>query len=423
MKYSTSFYLEVRSKNKGNENSNLPIMLSITFEGKRLQYYTGYRCTPLQWSNEKTPSGDKVQQVKRNVTTPDGVSFSEVNRQLDKLSIEAGAILTRLEALGIKPTKTLLRDELNTFLNKKKKETITEEMEFFECYEKYMSEVNVSPGRKKHLNVNMNKLKAFRPETKLKDIDLQYLIDFQNYLYADNNLGKNSAIGQLKLFRTFVRYAYIKRDWIKSNPFDKFEIEQEIYGDPVYLTLEERDILYNTEVHVPHLERVRDIFVFQCLIGCRVGDLVKLTKANIIDDAIEYIAAKTKDNEPRIARIPLTTKAKTILSKYYLPDGSLLPFISDQKYNDYLKELFELVGLTRIVTIKDPKTRMGKQIRLCDYVSSHMARRNFVGGLYQKNAKDAIIASMSGHVENSKSFSRYRSIDRESQNEAIKLIE
>ncbi len=121
--------------------------------------------------------------------------------------------------------------------------------------------------------------------------------------------------------------------------------------------------------------------------------------------------------------MPLTPKAKSILSKYNIPDGTLLPFISYKNYNDYLKELLELVGLTRMVTVKDPKTQMGKQVRLCDYVSSHMARRNFVGGLYQKGVKDAIIASMSGHVENSKSFSRYRAIDHESQNEAIKLIE
>lgn len=423
MKYRTSFYLEVRSKNKGNENSNLPIMISITFEGNRLQYYTGYRCTPSQWSDEKTPSGERVQQVKRNVTTPDGISFSEVNKQLRTLSTEAGTILNRLEALGSKATISLLRSELNAFLNKKIKEPISEEMEFFECYEKYMNEANVSPGRKKHLKVNLGKLKAFRPETKLKDIDLQYLVDFQNHLYSDNNLGKNSAIGQLKLLRAFVRYAYIKMDWLKSNPFEKFKIEQEVYGEPVYLTIEERDMLYNAEISVPHLDRVRDIFVFQCFIGCRVGDLVQLTEDNIIDGAIEYIAAKTKNKEPRIARVPLTPKAKSILSKYNIPDGTLLPFISYQNYNDYLKELLELVGLTRMVTIKDPKTQMGKQVRLCDYVSSHMARRNFVGGLYQKGVKDAIIASMSGHVENSKSFSRYRAIDRESQNEAIKLIE
>jgi len=90
-----------------------------------------------------------------------------------------------------------------------------------------------------------------------------------------------------------------------------------------------------------------------------------------------------------------------------------------------LKDLFkhENVKITRMVTIADPKTRLSKQVPICDIASSHMARRVFVGILHKRGVKNEIIASMSGHVENSKAFSRYYNIDKEDQKTAIKLIE
>ena len=105
-----------------------------------------------------------------------------------------------------------------------------------------------------------------------------------------------------------------------------------------------------------------------------------------------------------------------------MPDGRLMPFITDQKYNDYLKDLFKEVGLTRSVTRQHPTTREQENVRLCDIASSHMARRSFVGNMFGK-VDSAIIASMSGHVANSKSFTRYHDVSRELQQQAIKLLD
>jgi integrase len=294
---------------------------------------------------------------------------------------------------------------------------------FFERFEQYKKDAPLSAGRKKHIGTTINKLTAFRPDTTFDSIDSQYLTDFKNYLSGDCNLSSNTTICELRRLRAFYGWA-IKKGWTNILPFTSFEIGAEAYGEPVYITVEERDILYNAEIENECHARVRDIFVFQCLIGCRVGDLLKMTKANIIKGNIEYIAGKTKDNKPRVARVPLTEKAKAILAKYDLPDNQLLPFISEVKYNKYLKDVFKLdkVKLTRNVTIPDPKTRKSAQKSIADLASSHMARRVFISSLYHKGVKDSIIASMSGHVENSKAFSRYYSVSEADQKEAIKLI-
>ena len=100
-----------------------------------------------------------------------------------------------------------------------------------------------------------------------------------------------------------------------------------------------------------------------------------------------------------------------------------IPYISDQKYNEYLKELFKDQDINRLVTKLDPKTRKSIQVPIRDIASSHMARRVFIGGLHHKGATNEIIASMSGHVENSKAFARYYNIGKSDQQSAISLIE
>lgn len=295
---------------------------------------------------------------------------------------------------------------------------------FFERFEQYKTDAPLSLGRKKHLGTTINKLKSFRPGTTFETIDSQYLTDFKNYLLGDCNLSSNTTICELRRLRAFWGWA-IEKKWTNNLPFSSFEIGAESYGDPVYISIAERDKLFYADIKDEHLARVRDIFVFQCLIGCRVGDLLKMTKANIVKGNIEYIAGKTKDNKPRVARVPLTEKAKAILAKYDLPDDMLLPFISDVKYNKYIKEVFKLesVDLKRMVTIPDPKTRKSVQKSIADLASSHMARRVFIGGLHKKGVKNEIIASMSGHVKDSKAFSRYYAIDEEDQKKAMKEIE
>lgn len=79
-------------------------------------------------------------------------------------------------------------------------------------------------------------------------------------------------------------------------------------------------------------------------------------KLNVVNEAIEYIPKKTKEGNPVTVRVPLNDKAKEILERHKEYKGKLLPFISEQKYNDAIKKIFKLAGVDRIVTILDPLT-------------------------------------------------------------------
>ena len=150
---------------------------------------------------------------------------------------------------------------------------------------------------------------------------------------------------------------------------------------------------------------------------------MRFTQSNINSGVLSYIAAKTRNEGERIAKIPLSAKAKQILSRYDLPDGRLLPLVALLEYNRKIKKVFEQVGLTRVVTIIDKKTLLEKHVTIDTVACTHMARRIFVGGLFNAGVNNEVIGSMSGHVAHSKAISRYYKVSDAQQLAAMKLIE
>ena len=169
---------------------------------------------------------------------------------------------------------------------------------------------------------------------------------------------------------------------------------------------------------------MRDIFVFQCVIGCRISDLYALTRSNLIDNCIQYVPKKTKDKTTKTVTVPLNSIAKEILDKYEdKAREALLPFASQYQYNKSIKKIFLAAGLTRPVIVIDPVTREQVIKPLHEIASSHLARRTFVGNLYKKVQDPSLISALSGHEEGSRAFLRYRNIDDELKANLVKLLE
>lgn len=238
--------------------------------------------------------------------------------------------------------------------------------------------------------------------------------------------GRNTICALFNKLKAFFNWMNEKKI-TSNNPFIGYEgVVSEKYGTPYYITLEERNQIAEADLSEhPSLAVQRDIFVFHCCIGCRVSDLMRLTPSNVIDGAIEYIPTKTKGESQKVVRVPLNERATALLQRYKNvdPKGRIFPFISAQKYNDSIKEVFRLSGVTRMVTIIDSITGKETQRPINEVASSHMARRCFCGNLYKKVKDPNLIASMSGHTEGSKAFNRYRAIDDESKKEAVSLID
>lgn len=211
-----------------------------------------------------------------------------------------------------------------------------------------------------------------------------------------------------------------------NNPFAKYVSSvYEKYGTPIYIKDEEVLQLADFDFsHNKHLETQRDIFIFQCCIGCRVGDMMKMTPANVINGGVEYIASKTAEERPETIRVPLSDRAQFIIDKHReeVKDGRLLPFMSQQKYNEAIKEIFEAAGITRLVTRLNPTTGIEEQVPINTIATSHMARRTFVGNLYKKVKDQNLVGALSGHSVGSKAFARYREIYEDMKRELVNVM-
>lgn len=235
---------------------------------------------------------------------------------------------------------------------------------------------------------------------------------------------ENSITGYFYRIRTVIKWCN-KRGLTRNNPFDQYQITQPMYGDPFYLTLEERDRVYYADLSGLGATHpvYRDIFMFQCLIGCRVSDLNRLTKANIVDGCVEYIPQKTRLEHANTVRVPLNQKALDILERYKELEDALLPRFSHFGYNKKIKEILKYVGIDRMVRVLDPKTREDVARPLYEVATTHTARKTFIGNLYKQVKDPNLIASMSGHSEGSRAFVRYRKIDDEMKKELVNLLD
>lgn len=435
MKYTIKFLIEARKTKK----PFAPINIDINYSGVRLRYFTGFRLSTDNWvynhgwitnnwdsEGKRVVSGCKAYEGKTQVTA------IQVNRLLNKVDGNIKGDLFDHYENNLPPPKEDVIAYLDKVLQKAVKEKAgsdqgepKKDTSFFTMYERYTKEAKVSPARRKQIKVTMNHLKAFDPSLTFEKVTHDKLSKFEKYLLTNKEKpkSKNTVSGQLKKFRAFWNWA--KKELTELHyPFEGYSIDAELYGEPIFLTKPEIDILYKAELTDERLKRIRDIFLFQCYIGCRVGDLIKLKRDNVINGMIHFVPRKTKDKKEVTVSIPITERAKAILSRYNLPDDRLLPFITAQKYNIGIGDLFknEKVKLERTVIRLNPLTREEEAVKLCDIASSHLARRSFVGNLFGK-VDTSIIISMTGHVKDSKAFGRYYSVNDELKKNALLNLE
>lgn len=445
----------IRVSTKKVQKANVRFRLR---DGRNVQllYASHIEVNPDYWDSKK-------QELKAKILY-DTAKRAEFNKSVADLK---STILEIYDSAPIKETLTSdwLKDEIDKALHPEKYEIIEKQKTFFENYKYFIEERKVSDIRRRNFKVICRALQRYElyrrfdgapgfrltfdsitPET-LRDFE-KFLIKEHTFFAKDDNgsficapsykpifdavpetrtpqpRGQNTISEIFTKIRTFFIWA-IDLELTTNNPFKNFKIQECVYGTPYYISIEERNKLYKTNFsRHPNLAKQRDIFVFQCLIGCRVGDLYKFTKDNIINGAVEYIPRKTKEGRPITVRVPLNTTAKEILERYKdIESPHLLPFISEQKYNVAIKRMFLGAGLTRPVTIINPTTRETEIKPINEIASSHLARRCFVGNLYKQVKDPNLVGVLSGHKEGSRAFARYREIDEGMKQDLVKLLE
>ena len=336
-----------------------------------------------------------------------------------------------------------------------KPKKLSVKVSFDELYDKFLSERKLGEGRKRHYEVLRRMIHRYESYAKCSQGRVRYSFDVVKvdkgvldnlYDYIENEYeyvetyprilednpeardikprGENYMSSVFKEVRAFFNWAY-KNKIIDSFSFEGFKMPSEQYGSPVYLTLDDVDVIARADFSDDkELEIQRDIFAFQCNVGCRIGNLLRLKKRDIINGAVEYIPTKTIKERAKTVVVPLNAIAMSIVEKYKdVPGDQLLPFISSQNYNKNIKTILEKAGITYLVTKLDSVTRTESKVPINEMANSHMARRTFIGNIYKLVKAPNLISALTGHAEGSRAFNRYRDIDIDMKRDLVKILE
>ncbi len=323
------------------------------------------------------------------------------------------------------------------------------ELSFFEIFSRFMETHQMSYNLYRHFAVLKKCLKKWEEDTgkpiNIHTIDKNGILDFKYFIAHEKRMvkgrettrGLNTVICMMNRLKMFFVWANGKNQksihrgnnfqYTSNNPFAGIGGEKDQYRtEPVILTKAELDTLKHVKLNA-RLSVQRDVFLFQCFTGCRVGDMLQLKKEDVVNGSLSYIPNKTLKNNtdiPTEVSVPLTRTALEILERYAgTASEKLLPFISAQKYNEAIKEIFTEAGLTRNISMQDPHTWQKITKPLNEIASSHLARRTFCGLLFETGQDISVICSMSGHAKNSRSFARYHAISENRKRSALSSFE
>lgn len=209
-------------------------------------------------------------------------------------------------------------------------------------------------------DTSINRLKEYirscyhRDDIMLAELDGQFIRDFDFWLKTDKHCQNNSALKHLKNLKKVVRIA-LANDWIKKDPFYGIHFKQEEVNVE-FLSREELDVLMNKGFTIKRLEQVRDIFVFCCFTALAFVDVQQLSREHLIKDNNGTLwIRKPRQKTNQMCNIPVLSIPQRILRKYEdnaecIKKGVLLPVISNQRMNAYLKEIVDLCSITKRLT-------------------------------------------------------------------------
>ena len=439
-------FLVLAKASKKNPGENKPIYIRVS-DGVAHDWKerTPFVVDPAVWNADRQEAT-----IKPIMSSSDREMWGDLNMKLAHLRNFINQKFTK-DKIANSVGSNWLEEALAEFFSK------PQETSIHEITSKFLTDPNhnIADSRKKQFAVLFRSLERYqlyvrltRPHMKkycldIREIDSDRLNDLWNYMRDEATIldkypeieaeiprrkktevrSTNTLAGIFKRFRSFLNWC-IDNNYLESNPFDHYHIESELYGTPIYLTTEEVKTIYATDLSSdPELEQQRDIFVFQCNIGCRVGDLLDFKKSDVVKGFISYIPDKTINENPRTVSVPLNDTAKAIVKKYKnTPGDKLLPFIRPQDYNDSIKKILRSAKITRQVVILDPVTRTEQKVSIASIASSHMARRTFVGNIYKQVKDPNLVGALTGHVEGSRAFARYRAIDDDMKKDLVKII-
>jgi site-specific recombinase XerD len=342
-KINVLFYLR---KSKVNAVGRMPIFQRITVNGQRFDISTGHYVDESKWSSE-------ISRMKGNSEEAHTVNSQlelfkanvyETEKRLFMKEVEITFESFKLEHVGkSERTRTLIpifQDHNNKI--------------------KALIGKDYAPGTLERYETSLKHTKDFLmwkyniTDIDITKIDHAFVTDYEFYLRTVRNCANNTAVKYIKNFNKIIKIC-LANHWIEKNPFANYKSKvKEV--DRVYLSEEELQDIINKDFGAGRLSLVRDIFLFSCFTGLAYIDVKNLTKSHISIgiDGEKWIFTHRQKTESA-SKIPILPVTQMIIDKYENhPQASnqdrLLPILSNQKMNAYLKEIAGVCKINKELT-------------------------------------------------------------------------
>ena len=341
--FSLLFYVK---KSKADTAGKANIYLRITLDGNRTELSIRRKILIDNWI------------ASSNMAKGNSQESQEINRYIIAIKNKIYQIEQNLIHQGLAVTATAIRD---VYLGKG-----SDDKMLVQIFQEHNDKVEKLVGKdfaagtleryrtaKKHIeNYILQEYKV--KDISVKEVDHKFITGFEYYLKTTRNCAHNSAIKYITNFKKIIRIAYAN-DWINKDPFVHWRAKLKIV-DREFLTEKELQTLVEKEFSIPRLEQVKDIFVFCCFTGLAYADVKKLSKDHLVFGITgeKWIKINRSKTDIR-SNIPLLSIPHTIIQKYADSNDLsgtelLLPVLSNQKMNAYLKEISDLCAINKNLT-------------------------------------------------------------------------
>jgi len=365
MKRSTFSLLFIAKKHKLLRNGEAPIYLRITINGEISELAVKRSIDPDFWDSNKGCSTLKKLEGK------------ELNYYLEQTKHKLFEVQKDLEFEGIELTARAVKDRY-LGIDSNSTTLIQAYIEHNEDMKKMIGKGVAFNTHKRHdtslrHTLEFLKEKYKRSDINFKEITPKFIKDYEIFLRTTRACNQNSTVKYIRNLGKIIRIG-LNNGWLRIDPFANLSYKT-IDVDKPYLTQNELEIVINKKINIYRIEQVRDIFLFCCFTGLAFVDVSDLTESDIITgvDGKKWIK-KQRHKTGNWCHIPLLPYAKQILKKYENHAGCqkknvLLPVISNQKMNAYLKEIGDLCGIEKELTTHVARHTFATTVTLTNKVS------------------------------------------------------
>ncbi|WP_278352876.1 site-specific integrase [Chryseobacterium gleum] len=343
MNNSKLYILFVLDKTNVNTKGKAPLRCRLTYSGKRKVFSTGLFIIPKQWDS------------KQQLIKPPNEENTFINTSLSLIKNEINQAFLFLQVSG--------KDfDIEDIYSQYKGDIPKQDKTILQIFQEHNIRVEKLIGKEysiatlwkfkqaKELLKDFIKYSFNKGDYHFKDLDLKFIQDYEFFLKAEKSLAPATTNKMIQRFRKIVKLA-ISQDIIHKEPFTSYKVKY-IKKEITYLTREELAKIEEYQFKAERLQIVADMFVFCCYTGLAYSEMVNLEKSHIIkgfdgNEWINMVRGKTQ----HLLAIPLLTRSKRIIEKYdYVDEKRVLPKLSNQKFNAYLKEISDIVGIDKRLT-------------------------------------------------------------------------